>query len=123
METKKKAPKNPEASASGQSEDSKKPELLLKPATRGLWPDWLPYGHGVFLLLLLLTLLLGYGLPYQKPEQPLRDYRSNSKSAEEEVKATQEYESKKEAYDKEKKACDSAPLTTVASILEKSGTR
>lgn len=109
MDTRKKTQKNPEPSDSVKKEDSPKPNIPLKPPAGeagSLWPEWLPYGHGVFLLLLLLTLLLGYGLPYQKPEQPLRDYRSNSKSAEEEVKATQEYESKKEAYDKEKKAWD-----------------
>ena len=38
----------------------------------------------VSLFLLLLALLLGYGLPYEKPEQPQRDYRADYESAEEE---------------------------------------
>ena len=53
-----------------------------------------------------MTLLLGYGLPYDKPELPQRDYRAEYNSAEEETKATQEYEQKKEAYDEVKKAWD-----------------
>ena len=36
--------------------------------------------------MLLLALLLGYGLPYEKPEQPQRDYRANYESVEEERK-------------------------------------
>ena len=105
METKKKAPKSPKPSDSVK-EEAKKPNLPLKPPagdSSGLWPEWLPYGHGVFLLLLLLALLLGYGLPYEKPQLPQRDYRAEYKSVEEEKTATAEYERKKEAYDKEKK--------------------
>ena len=83
-------------------EDVKNPKALRPKA--GLWPDWLPYGHGGFLLLLLLALLLGYGLPYEKPEQPQRDYRADYESAEEEEKAVKEYDEKMEAYGKEKKA-------------------
>ena len=106
METKKNAPKDSKSSALDGKEDVKKPDLPLKPPAGeagSLWPDWLPYGHGVFLLLLLLALLLGYGLPYEKPQLPQRDYRAEYKSVEEEKTATAEYERKKEAYDKEKK--------------------
>ena len=109
METRKKAPKNPEPSDSVKESDSPKPDLPLKPPagdSGGLWPEWFPYGHGVFLLLLLLTLLLGYGLPYQKPELPQRDYRVEYESVEEESAANTEYERSKKIYDKEKKAWD-----------------
>ena len=96
----------------GESHDSKlgDPVDIENPKTlksaAGLWPDWLPYGHAAFLLILLLALLLGYGLPYEKPEQPQRDYRANYESVEEEKKAVKEYDEKVEAYEKEKKAWD-----------------
>ena len=109
MEIKKKASKNPDPADPIEEEDSKNLESSPDPpaeGSAGLWPEWFPYGHGVFLLLLLLTLLLGYGLPYQKPELPQRDYRANYESAEEETVAAEEYERKKEAYEKEKKAWD-----------------
>ena len=109
METKKRASKGPNPSGSRKEEEVKKPDLPLKPPAGdlgGLWPDWLHYGHGVFLLLLLLTLLLGYGLPYEKPQLPQRDYRAEYKSVEEETAAATEYERKKEVYDREKKAWD-----------------
>jgi len=109
METKKTASKDSNPSGSEKQEGTKKPDLPLKPPAGdlgGLWPDWLHYGHGVFLLLLLLTLLLGYGLPYEKPQLPQRDYRAEYKSVEEETAAATEYERKKEVYDREKKAWD-----------------
>ncbi|MDP6905361.1 MAG: hypothetical protein QF406_13045 [Verrucomicrobiota bacterium] len=109
METKKTASKDSNPSGSEKQEETKKPDLPLKPPAGdlgGLWPDWLHYGHGVFLLLLLLTLLLGYGLPYEKPQLPQRDYRAEYKSVEEETAAATEYERKKEVYDREKKAWD-----------------
>ena len=104
MDIKKKASKDPEPTDRVEEEDSKGLESISNQS--GLWPGWLPYGHGVFLLLLLLTLLLGYGLPYEKPELPQRDYRTNYESAEEEQLAVQEYEIKKEVYEKKKKAWD-----------------
>ncbi len=106
METKKNAPEGSKSSDSDRQEDVKKPDLPLRsPAGEagGLWPGWLPYGHGVFLLLLLLALLLGYGLPYEKPQLPQRDYRAEYKTVEAETAAAEEYERKKEIYDKEKK--------------------
>ncbi len=109
METKKTASKDSNPSDSEKQEEAKKPDLPLKPPASdlgGLGPDWLHYGHGVFVLLLLLTLLLGYGLPYEKPQLPQRDYRAEYKSVEEETAAAAEYERKKEVYDREKKAWD-----------------
>ena len=88
----------------GDPVDIENPKTLK--STAGLWPDWLPYGHAAFMLMLLLALLLGYGLPYEKPEQPQRDYRANYESVEEEKKAVKEYDEKVEAYEKEKKAWD-----------------
>ena len=75
----------------GDPVDIENPKTLK--STTGLWPDWLPYGHGAFVLMLLLALLLGYGLPYEKPEQPQRDYRANYESVEEEKKAVKEIKS------------------------------
>jgi len=108
METKK---KNHPSDDSGQSspvkeESPRKMGSHAESALGGLWPDGLPYGHGAFLLFLLLTLLLGYGLPYDKPELPQRDYRAEYKSAEEKAQITEKYEQKKEAYDEAKKAWD-----------------
>ena len=65
----------------GDPVDIENPKTLK--STAGLWPDWLPYGHAAFMLMLFLALLLGYGLPYEKPEQPQRDYRANYESGEE----------------------------------------
>tara|TARA_Y100000588_G_C14106352_1_gene861033 strand:- start:333 stop:1094 length:762 start_codon:yes stop_codon:yes gene_type:complete len=104
MEIKKKASKDSDSADPIEEENSKDLESL--PNQPGLWPEWLPYGHGVFLLLLFLTLLLGYGLPYEKPELPQRDYRTNYESAEEEELAVKEYERKREAYEKNKKTWD-----------------
>ncbi|HBU59715.1 MAG TPA: hypothetical protein DEB48_07740 [Verrucomicrobiales bacterium] len=101
MEIKKGEPQDSEL---GDPVDIKNPKTLK--STAGLWPEWLPYGHAAFLLILLLALLLGYGLPYEKPEQPQRDYRANYESVEEEKKAVKEYDQKVEAYEKEKKAWD-----------------
>ena len=106
METKKKAPDNSGQSGSVEEESQIKTDSPVEPAYGGLCPNGLPYGHGAFLLFLLLTLLLGYGLPYDKPELPQRDYRAEYKSAEEKAQITQKYEQKKEAYDEAKKAWD-----------------
>ena len=106
METKKRAPEDSGQSGSVEEESPRKTDPPGEPAFGGLWQDWLPYGHGAFLLFLLLTLLLGYGLPYDKPELPQRDYRAEYKSPEEKTQATQKYEQKKEAYDEAKKAWD-----------------
>ena len=70
METKKRAPKDSGQSDPVKEERQRKTDPPVEPAFGGLWQDWLPYGHGAFLLFLLLTLLLGYGLPYDKPELP-----------------------------------------------------
>ncbi len=104
MDIKKKTSQDSEPADRVEEKDSKTLEAISSQSSP--WPEWLPYGHGIFLLLLLLTLLLGYGLPYEKPELPQRDYRTNYGSAEEETAAVQEYEIKKEAYDKQKKAWD-----------------
>ena len=104
MDIKKKTSRDPEPADRVKEKDSKPLEAISSQSSP--WPGWLPYGHGIFLLLLLLTLLLGYGLPYEKPELPQRDYRTNYGSTEEETVAVQEYEIKKEAYDKQKKAWD-----------------
>ena len=106
METKKRAPEDSGQSGSVEEESPRKTDPPGEPAFGGLWQDWLPYGHGAFLLILLLTLFLGYGLPYDKPELSQRDYRAEYKSAEEETEANQKYEQKKEEYDEAKIAWD-----------------
>ena len=75
MEIKKRTSQDSEPADRVEEKDSKTLEAISSQSSP--WPEWLPYGHGIFLLLLLLTLLLGYGLPYEKPELPKRDYRTN----------------------------------------------
>ena len=106
METKKKSADNSGQSGSVEEESQIKTGSPAGPVFGGLWPNGLSYGHGAFLLFLLLTLLLGYGLPYDKPELPQRDYRAEYKSSEEKAQTTQKYDQKKEAYDEAKKAWD-----------------
>ena len=80
--------------------DIKNPKTLK--STAGLWPDWLPRSCS-FSLILLLALLLGYGLPYEKLNSRSVIIK-NYESVEEEKKAVKEYDEKVEAYEKEKKA-------------------
>ena len=83
----------------GDPVDIENPKTLK--STPGLWPGWLPYGR--IPADFALSPLLGYGLPYEKPEQPQRDYRANYESVEEEKKAVKEYDEKVEAYEKKRK--------------------
>ena len=106
MEIKKKASEDSGQSGSIEEESKIKTDSPAGAVFGGLWPEGLSCGHGAFLLFLLLTLLLGYGLPYDKPELPQRDYRVEYKTAEEKAQITQKYEQKKEAYDEAKKAWD-----------------
>ena len=106
METKKKSADNSGQSGSVEEESKVKTNSPAGLVFGGLWSNGLPYGHGAFLLFLLLTLLLGYALPYDKPELPQRDYRVEYKSAEDKAQITEKYEQKKEAYDEAKKAWD-----------------
>ena len=74
MEIKKKG--KSDSGASGNASDSS-PKNTIPPgktSSGGALPASLPLFQGIFALVLLLSLLLGYGLPYQPPKLEKHDY-------------------------------------------------
>ena len=63
METKKKEKAPEDFAQSGpikeEEESQRKTDSQKEPALGGLWQDWLPYGHGAFLLFLVIDSAFG----------------------------------------------------------------
>ena len=98
MEIKKKGESDSGASGNASDSSPKKTIPPGKTSSGGALPASVPLFQGIFALILLLSLLLGYGLPYQPPKLEKHDYPEFPKdvSPEQRTKATDAWSEKNE---------------------------